>query len=439
MSTICKEYIEYLNNNDTEKIKEAFFNISIFNNIETFADLGSYIKTDDKKINKNLTESTSKITKDMIVKGMASLIKSAATTSMAKNGSEITAMLAAANKMRIGKIKSKKDVKITGISQSATALNKIIGEVSQSVQDKVMNDMSSSLKDVIQKQSEEVKDVAKATSVGDVVGNIMNVLGDVAGKAIDGATKVLDSLADSSMGSYKNKSKLEQSENETRNALQLDDSFKIDKDDSINSAMTNALSKENMAKCAANVSAANEMELSEIESTDGAIEISDIKQTALVDSLTDCVFSQKMLTEVANKAVDSISKTFGNAFKSANKEVAGDIYAAGVAATAVVVAAGQAVSVAAEGAGKGLESAGKGVGNAAEGIGSGISSAAMGMALPLLILAVVAIFALPMIMKMMNPLSALSSGSDGGQQYAPQQYAPQQYAPQQYAPQQQYY
>ena len=415
MSVITSKYIEYLNNNDSEKIKECFFNIPIFNT-ETFVSIGSNIDRQDTTINKNLTDSTSNITKDMIVKGMTALIKSAATTSMAKNSSEITAMLAAANKLNIGKIKGKGPIKITGINQQATALNKIVGEVSQKVQDKVMNDMSSSLKDVIKKQSEEVKDIAKATSVGDVVGGIMGTLGDVANNAINAAGKVLGALADSSIGSNISDKTVKDTENSVKNALNLNDSFKVDKDESINSSMNTALSKENMAKCAASVSAANEMELKDIESTDGPIEISEIKQTALVDSLTNCVFSQTMLTEVGNKAVDSLSKTIESAFKASTKETQGDIYAAGVAATAVIVAAGDAgskvIGATGEAGGKLIDSTGGAVATASKGIGEGVSSAAMGLALPLLILAVVAIFALPMIMKMMNPLSGLSSGGD---------------------------
>ena len=462
MSTIDYEFIQYL---VKTSLLEAFDNdqdyVSILDDpddnsnpftrwctddiIENFgAGIANTDNTEVTNINKQLVESNNKITKDMVVKGMSALVKSAATSAMNSNSAEVSKMISAVNKLNIKGATSKGDFVLSNINQDAKIESKTTANMVQKIQTKVMNDLSSKLDDNISKQSEDIKDVAKATNMGDSIGGVMKSLADMGGKAIDGAVdlgKTFVKAATPCIACTTNDKKTNENSSSIKNSLNLSDKFAVDKDEKINSTLSNTLDQKNIAKCAEAIQAGGEINLENIASTDGSIKITNIQQEAIIGSVTDCVFNQSLLTEVANKMIDSINKTISNASKTMAKERQGDLYAAGAAAAAVIASAGTAVGAAAEGvgkgvgsaaegvgkgvgaagegvgkglesAGKGLESAGKGVGaaaegagkgvgSAAEGVGKGVSSAMSGMLMPFIIIgiiAIVAIFVLPKLM-----------------------------------------
>jgi hypothetical protein len=314
-------------------------------------------------------------------------------------------MIAAVNKLNIKNAKSKGDFVLSNIDQKSKIESKTTASMVQKIQTKVMNDLGSKLSDNITKQTEDIKNLDKQTNMGDIV----NSLANIAGKAIDGVMEVAGKLADSSIGSSVSNKKTNVNETAIKKNLELNDGFKVNKDESINSALTNALDQKNIAKCAESISAGGEINLENIESTDGSIKITNIQQEAIIGSVTDCVFNQELLTEVSNKMIDSINKTLASAAKNVSKEKQGDLDVVGVAAAAVIASAGTAVGAvakglgegvgaAAKGAGEGLGSAakgaGEGLGAAAEGVGKGIGSVFSGMLMPIIIIAAVGIFLL---------------------------------------------
>lgn len=386
--------------------------------IETIFNVGGTNETiNDTKI-KNLTEKTQNISKDMIVSSTAKLLNKAINEAAANNSAEITKALSASNKISISGAKGK-GFTLKGVDQRAEVKSKTEGEIVQKIANKMNNDMSNSISKSFEQASSDVKklkeDISKGTSLGDGVA----ALGELGGKIADGAAKVASRAVN--VGGTNREVNKKELENTLRETLNLSENFKVDDNDEVENIIKNQMSQENLAKCAEEAAAANEINLADIDAGDGPIEISDIKQTALVDSAMKCAFNQEIVNEMANKIVNDLEKTFKKVSDSMSQEERsekyGDLLALGEGSAMLMAATGEAVgdaavglgegvSTAAKGAGEGIKSAGEGVATAAKGVGEGVGAIGAGLMMPLIIIAVIGIIGLVGFMVFRNMMAS---------------------------------
>jgi len=344
---------------------------------------------------KESKESSTEISKDMVVNATTKILSSAINEAASKNSAELTKALSASNKIALSGAKGK-GFKLSGIKQSAEVKSKTEGEIVQKIASQMSNDISNSISKIFSQASEDIKKLKEDTKIQESEGS---TVGEVTGQIAGMANNLVDNLFG---GKTTN---ITETEKSLKEAFKLSEDFKVDDEDIVENTVKNQMSSENLAKCAEQSAAENEINLADIDAGDGEIEISDIEQTALVDSAMKCAFNQEILTEMANKIANKVEKTFEKISKSLDEQEKttdiskqkGDLAALGDAVSKTVVAAGDATATAAKGLGEGVSTAAKGAGEgistAAKGVGEGVSSALSGLVMPLVIIAVLALIA----------------------------------------------
>jgi hypothetical protein len=346
------------------------------------------INVDTTKI-KDIKEIEKKIDQSKVISGMNKMLSSAINKATSKNQADLLKAIAASNKLTIGKVKGD-SFTFTNITQTSKIESETNANFVQTIKNKVMNDISVSLKqniDMVQKES--LKDMNKTTinektgtSIGDVLTGVAGTIGQTVGKLADAAKDILSV----NIGNKTEKRTEKDITQQLKDKFELNQSFQFKDDNDVANKIENLLSSENLAKCAETSNAANEINLGEID-VKGAINISNLKQESIVTSVMKCVFNQEVLNDLSTKIVNSQEKLIKQLIEntkeykneSDRQKVQGDIYAAGTAASAMISSAGTAVSEAAQGAGKGIKDAGAGVSDAAQGVGKGVSTAAEGV------------------------------------------------------------
>lgn len=347
--------------------------------IEKFGlNFGSKKKVENNTRVKDLKTFEEGIDQSKVVKGVASMLSSAVNKAVSNNTADLLRSIAASNKIQIGSVKGS-SFTLANIKQQNVISQETRGDFAQKVANKVVNDISNVMNDQIKgaasnnrdKVKKSMEDSAKGTNVGDVLNSAMGAVA---------------SILDVGVGSSSSTKTNTDITNELKDIFKLDQSFKYEKNNDVKNQLENILSTENLAKCAADTKAANEINLDAIDVT-GPVEINAIEQSNVVNDVMSCAFNQEVMNEIANKIINEyttmIDQLMENVDKSLSddqkKQVEGDIYATGVAGAAVLGEVGGA----AEGLGKGIESAGKGVASAASGI-------LLSMALPLFMILLIA-------------------------------------------------
>ena len=241
-------------------------------------------------------------------------------------------------------------------------------------------------KDVLKDSNKSTVNEKTGTSVEGILTGVASTIGSTVGKLADTAKDILSV----NIGNKTEKRTEKDITTELKEKFNLNQSFQFKDDNDVANKLENLLSSENLAKCAEDTKAGNEINLGEID-VKGPVLISDIKQESVVNSLMKCVFNQDVLNDISNKIVNSQEKLIKQLIEnvkeykteSERQAVQGDLYAAGTAASAIIASAGTAVSEAAKGVGEGVGTAakgvGEGVGKAAEGVGKGVGSALEGV------------------------------------------------------------
>jgi len=343
--------------------------------IEKFGlNFGSKKKVENNTTVKDLKEFKDKIDQSKVVKGVSKMLSSAVNKAVSNNTAELLRSIAASNKIQIGSVKGS-SFTLSNIKQQNVISQETRGNFAQKVANKVVNDISNIMNEQIKeatstnrdKVKKNMEDSARGTNVGDVLDSAM---GSVA------------SILDVGIGASSSAKTNNNITNQLKNEFKLDQGFKYNKSNDVKNTLENILSTENLAKCAADTKAANEINLDAIDVT-GPVEINAIEQSNVVNDVMNCAFNQEVMNEIANKIINEYSTMIDILMENVDKSLSeeekksaeGDIYAAGTAGAAVLGEVGGAV----EGVGKGIESAGKGVSEAASGV-------FLSMALPLFII-----------------------------------------------------
>ena len=386
--------ISHMRNNVIEKMtdNDIIEHMNDEDIIEHIISVGSKdIKTTlDETIVENLTENTKNITNDMRVNAVSKLMTEAINEATQSSSADISKILILSNKISIDGASTSGNFTLSGITQSSTVKSVTDATVVQNLQSKITNEFTTSITKKFSQKVSNVEDIKKnikkGTNVGDMVGGAIDAAAGLGNNFIDTAGDVLSGAL--SVGSSKEeRTETKKKMSETlKDTLNLSNPLVIEDQDDISQDISNILSQENMAACAEEASQANEINLSNINADEG-IDITDIKQVAVVDSAMKCAFNQTAINEMANKVVANIDKMYEqiaeSISKSESEEQSGDVYALGEAGKALLVGAGEGVSTAAKGAGEGISTAAKGAGEgistAAKGAGEGISTAAKGV------------------------------------------------------------
>ncbi len=364
----------------------------------------STIDSTSKKISE-LSEIEKKINKNKVIAGMTAMLTKAVTNAASKNQADLVKALAVANRFQMKDAKIGGDLVLTNFTQSVKVDSSMDGNFAQSIANKISNDIGNELKSEIELQSSDKSTEKSNTSVsetdGTTLGGMLDSLAGTVGGAVDSVAGAATDILSASIGNTTRTSTDEETTKTFKDKYELNENFEYKNDNNVSNDLQNLLSSENLAKCAAEIAANNEVDLSGI-SVEGSVKLDNFKQEAIVNDAMKCVFNQTVLNEISTKIVNSkddlikqlIENISDKLTEDKKDQLSGDIYAAGTAASATIAATGTAVSEAAKGAGEGIgtaaKGAGEGISTAAKGVGEGIGSIFSGMMMPMIIMGVLA-------------------------------------------------
>jgi hypothetical protein len=364
------------------------------NIIENF-EVGNKTKLSDTTKIRDLKDINKNIDQSRVMSGMASFLSSAVTNAVNKNSADLLRSIAASNKLTVNGA-SGSSFTLSNVKQNNNITQETNANFVQQVTNKVINDIANKITeniDTVTKQlSNDTTKLVNNDKTGSSIEGVVNAVAKVADKAIDGLVSVMKTSVNNSV----EKSTTNETTKELIEKYNLNQSFKLDKNNNVNTSLSNILSTENLAKCAADTKAENSIDLSKIN-VSGPIEISHVDQNNVVKDVMKCAFNQTVINDIANKIINDYDNIIKQMLENVDErlddqlkaQMQGDILAAGVAGSAVCQSVGVAVSVAAEGVGRGVSDAATGVGSgvsvAAKGVGEGVGSIMKGMTMPLII------------------------------------------------------
>ena len=216
-----------------------------------------------------------------------------------KNSADLLRTIAVSNKLSLTSAKGS-SFSFKNVTQTATVNTKVQAEFVNNISNKIQNDIANKVKDSIDMATKDFKkkvdklvlDEKSSSSVEGVVGKVA----DTAKNFFDNVGKVL-SLSIGNSVSSSNTSEMNKT---LKDNFNLNQSFNHVKNNDANTAISNVLKSENLAKCAANSSIANEINLGVIDVT-GPIEIENNKQEATVIDVMNCAFNQQILNDISSK------------------------------------------------------------------------------------------------------------------------------------------
>lgn len=364
-----------MNNIKVDKMCSFYaFSVEVANGFANYTQIieGFGVSVDNSKVTIDSTKITNiqdiekKIDQSKVIKGMTSMLSNAITKATTTNQGDLIRALSVSNKLKIANAKSTTGgFTLSGLTQIITVSSEAGATFVQSVQNKIVNDISSSIKEqisLVEKTNSSnitklAVDESIGTSLGDVLTGLAGIVGQTVGKVADAAVDLLGVNVGNKM---ENRTEKEITQ-ELKSKLSLNQSFQYQKNDDVKNIIENIFSSDNLAKCANNSNFNNDVELGSIDVA-GPINISNIKQEAIVTDVVKCMFNQTTLNDIATKIMSSFDNLIQQLMENVDitldstqkKQITGDIYAAGVAGSAVVSAAGEAVNTAAQGIGEGI-------------------------------------------------------------------------------------
>ncbi len=302
---------------------------------------------DSTKVTKNF-ENNQKINRSMMVESITKLVNNVSSEVVQKNSSTAASAAGASNTLWLSGVNCD-DVVISGVRQGAEAQNQTLVKSSQSNMSKISTEISTSIDKTIEKvggtdlaalQAENTKQLNDFMK--EMPGYDPNKAQKLASKCPSGGGSLI------SAGNKCNVSTSYELDASVKQALDLDESFKINDQDDISNDIKTKLEQANFASCQANASASNAIVLQDItcasmsaatkaqksqeaadkgeklsESKRGRLEISDIEQQAVAKLYMTCIFDQQNVSEIANKITNSISKKYNQIYDAVNKKAEG--------------------------------------------------------------------------------------------------------------------
>jgi hypothetical protein len=394
-SVSLAEQLSKLNSNVVEN-----FGVSAGNSTK----LTTSTKINDlKTIDKNIDQSK-------VISGLSKIISDVVNNVVSANTADLLRTIAASNKININSAKGT-NFDLRNVTQTTTIDTTVQSEFAQSITTNIQNEIASKIKDTINNTTKEYsKNINK--SVNDQ--NLSTTLGDTIGKVMDTVGEILSV----SVGNSMEQTQTQDVNQEMKDLFSLNQSFNYQKTDDVKNAIENILSTDNLAKCAANSSAANEINLGSINMT-GEITIDNIKQENVVKDVMNCAFNQTVLNDISTKVFNDFDRLITSMIENVDDNltteqkttVQGDIYAIGVAGSAVLESTGKAVKDVGAGVSVAAEGLGSGLATAAEGVGKGISGILSGLMAPLIIAGVV------LLLLIIGYVLFKTMGSSGGDSY----------------------
>lgn len=331
----------------------------MFNIIEQFNISGgdtTNLKS-DTKINKSF-EQDQKINRSMAVDSITKLMQNVSNDVIQKNSANASAAVSASNTMNIEGIRCD-DVIVTGVRQKSQAIAQVQVKSSQANTSKISTEISNNIKKTIEKQGGT--DLAKLQA--DNTKQLNDFMNAMPGYDPNAAAKLAEQcpkpppaddggffsslIPNISIGNTCNASSSYELNASVKQALNLDESFKIDDKDDLSSDVKNSINQANFASCAASASANNTINIKDIMCSTmnatakakekaavdaglvpppakrGKLEISDIEQTAIAQLFMTCIFDQKNTSKIATKMATSIEKKYSQMYDAVEAKLKG--------------------------------------------------------------------------------------------------------------------
>ncbi len=294
---------------------------------------------DSTKVNKSF-ENNQKINRSMMVESVTKLVNNVANEVMQKNTSSAAAAAGASNTLMLTGINCD-EIEISGISQKATATADVLVKSQQSNVSKISTELSTTIDKTIEKVGQTDLAALQAENTKQLNDFMKAMPGYDPDKAQKLASKCPKGGGLLSAGNKCDVSTEYELNASVKQALDLDESFKINDQDDVSNDIKNKVEQANFASCQANATAANAIILQDIQcgvmsavnqaKKEAASEasgkpvkkkltISDVQQDAMSKLYMTCVFDQKNVSEIANKITNSITKKYNQIYDAVNKK-----------------------------------------------------------------------------------------------------------------------
>jgi hypothetical protein len=282
------------------------------------------IDTSSTNINENLVDSNNKITRDMIVTGLSSLIKSAVTSVMKSNSDGILGIIRKTVEMSMKTIRGKGSFS-TSVSRRPNP-NEDPARVINNIQIKLTSSLVQIIDVNIANQYNNMKSLAP--NMGGIINSVIKSFSNIDNKAVDKALALGHVLIKSVILS--GKSKIENI-NFIKNTLELNDRFEIISSLEFDALLKYRLDSKNFSKCIESIETGVDFDLNNTELTDA-------QKNIIISSIIDCLFNQKVLMELSNYIIDSINNIITSASNSISDNKFRNHLYSGIVGTAVIFA-----------------------------------------------------------------------------------------------------
>ena len=318
---------------------DNIINLNNYFNIKEHFAFDNTSINDSTKIKKSF-ETNNKIDRSMLVESVTKLVNNVSSDVVQKNSASAASAVGASNTLWLSNVKCD-DVTISGVRQNAQAVSQTSVKSSQSNQSKISNDISTS----IDKTIEKVGSTDVAAIEGENTKKLNEFMKATPGYDPDKALKLAGECPGGGLFSLGNSCAVNSSyelDASVKNALDLDESFKINDTDDISTEIKTKLEQANFASCSASASASNQILLQDItcdsmaamnkaqqledptkplsKAKRGRLEISDIEQQAVGKLYMTCVFDQKNVSDIANKMVTKVAKKYNQIYDAIEKK-----------------------------------------------------------------------------------------------------------------------
>ena len=290
------------------------------------------------KINKNF-ENNQKIDRSMLVESVTKLVNNIASDVIQQNTAIAASAAGASNLISVSGVKCK-NVSISNVNQTASAINETQVKAQQQNTSKIANEISSN----IDKTIEKIGSTDLAALQAENTKQLNAFMNDVPGYDPNKAQQLKSQCGGGgSLLSVNNKCDIDASyelDATVKQSLELDESFKINDQDDISNEIKSKVEQTNFAECKATATAENKIIIDDIicggdedededEDEDdedkskpiqGKLKIDTINQDAKAKVLMTCIFDQKNVSEITNKIVNKISKRYNQIYDAVQKK-----------------------------------------------------------------------------------------------------------------------
>ena len=318
---------------------DNIINLNNYFNIKEHFAFDNTSINDSTKIKKSF-ETNNKIDRSMLVESVTKLVNNVSSDVVQKNSASAASAVGASNTLWLSNVKCD-DVVISGVRQNAQAVSQTSVKAAQTNQSKISNDISTS----IDKTIEKVGSTDVAGLEAENTKKLNEFMKATPGYDPDKALKLAGECPGGGLFSLGNSCAVNSSyelDASVKNALDLDESFKINDTDDISTEIKTKLEQANFASCSASASASNQILLQDItcdsmaamnkaqqledptkpltKAKRGRLEISDIEQQAVGKLYMTCVFDQKNVSDIANKMVTKVAKKYNQIYDAIEKK-----------------------------------------------------------------------------------------------------------------------